>query len=85
MRLYTGATVLTIDQDRRVLTDGALAVDGHTLTAVGPRQELEARYPSAERIELDGGSSSRAWSTLTSTWPSASCAAAPTTWTPTPG
>lgn len=55
MRLYTGATVLTIDRDRRVLTDGALAVDGHTLTAVGPRQELEARYPGAERIELGGG------------------------------
>jgi 5-methylthioadenosine/S-adenosylhomocysteine deaminase len=52
--LVEGGTVVTMDPARRVLEDGAIAVRGDTIVAVGSRAELEARFEPAQRISAQG-------------------------------
>ncbi|MGC1187562.1 MAG: amidohydrolase [Candidatus Acidiferrales bacterium] len=52
--LIEGGTVVTMDATRRVITDGAIAVRGDTIVAVGSRAELEARYLPVRRISAQG-------------------------------
>jgi 5-methylthioadenosine/S-adenosylhomocysteine deaminase len=52
--LVTGGTVVTMDADRTVLADGAVAVSGADIAAVGPAADLAARYPDARRIDATG-------------------------------
>jgi len=52
--LVTGGTVVTMDGSRTILEDGALAVKGDTIIAVGPRSELEARYSAAQILDAKG-------------------------------
>ena len=50
--VLVGGTVVTVDANRRVLDPGAVAVHGDTVVGVGPREQLLADYPDAERIDL---------------------------------
>ncbi len=43
-----------MDAQRRILEDGAVAVRGDTIVAVGPRAKLEARFLAAQRLEARG-------------------------------
>ncbi len=52
--LITGGTVVTMDGSRTILDDGAVAVKGDTIVAVGPRGELEARYTASQTIDAKG-------------------------------
>jgi len=52
--LVTGGTVVTMDGSRTILDDGAVAVKGDTVVAVGPRGELEARYTPSQTIDAKG-------------------------------
>ncbi|MGH9504010.1 MAG: amidohydrolase family protein [Terriglobales bacterium] len=52
--LITGGTVVTMDGSRAILDDGALAVKGDTIVAVGPRSELEAKYDASHTIDAKG-------------------------------
>src|SRR5450631_1750986 len=52
--LITGGTVVTMDASRSILDDGAVAVKGDTVVAVGPRTELEAKYAAAQTIDATG-------------------------------
>ena len=52
--LITHATVVTMDDDRRTLYNGAIALDGERIAALGPTAELTERYPGAERINATG-------------------------------
>lgn len=52
--LVAGGTIVTMDAGRRVLEDGAIAVRGDTIVAVGTRAELAARYAPARRINASG-------------------------------
>ncbi|GGK31960.1 amidohydrolase family protein [Salinarimonas ramus] len=52
--LVTGATILTLDADRRVIPDGAMAVSGGRIVAVGPREEVEASHPVARIVDGRG-------------------------------
>lgn len=49
--LISGGTVVTMDPQRRVLEDGAVAIRGNRIVAVGPTAELAARYVARERID----------------------------------
>ena len=52
--LVTGGTVVTMDGSRTILDDGAVAVKGDTIVAVGPRPELEGKYAAAQMIDATG-------------------------------
>lgn len=53
--LVTGRDVVTMDAARQVIEDGAVAVRGDAIIAVGPRAQLEAKYVAARRIASPDG------------------------------
>jgi putative selenium metabolism protein SsnA len=52
--LITGGTLVTMDTPNQLLADGALYVRDGRIADLGPRVELEARYPDAERLNASG-------------------------------
>ncbi len=50
--LITGATIVTMDGERRIITDGALAMVGDRIAALGKRGDIE---PSLEPLEIIDG------------------------------
>ena len=52
--LVLGGTIVTMDQTRRVIDDGGIAVVNGRIVAVGPRAEIESRYASRQRINAAG-------------------------------
>jgi 5-methylthioadenosine/S-adenosylhomocysteine deaminase len=49
--LVSGATLVTLDADCRIIRDGALAVAGDRIVAVGKRLDLEERFDPVEIID----------------------------------
>ncbi len=49
--LIIGGTVVTMDSARAIIEDGALAVTGDTIAAVGPRAELESKFTARQTID----------------------------------
>jgi len=47
--LIKNACIITMDSERRILTQSAIAVNGDTIVAIGKTAEVEARY-TAERV-----------------------------------
>jgi putative selenium metabolism protein SsnA len=43
-----------MSRSNEIVPDGALYVDGEQIADLGPSAELEARYPSAERLNAEG-------------------------------
>jgi 5-methylthioadenosine/S-adenosylhomocysteine deaminase len=52
--LVLGGTVVTMDQTRRVIDDGGIAVSQGRVVAVGPRADIEARYTSRQKVIATG-------------------------------
>jgi 5-methylthioadenosine/S-adenosylhomocysteine deaminase len=50
----SGGTVVTIDPERRVIEDGAVAVDGGRIVAVGLADDLAQQYQARETIDCRG-------------------------------
>ena len=51
--LIRDATVITVDEQARLFESGAVFVEDEHIVAVGPSDELCARFPSADRV-VDG-------------------------------
>lgn len=52
--LIAGGTVVTLDAARRVLADGAVAVEDGAIVAVGSTQAMTLRHPAARTIDARG-------------------------------
>jgi 5-methylthioadenosine/S-adenosylhomocysteine deaminase len=52
--LIVGGTVVTMDAQRRVIEDGAIAVLGDSIVAVGVRAEIESRFEGSRTIDARG-------------------------------
>jgi 5-methylthioadenosine/S-adenosylhomocysteine deaminase len=51
--VVAGRYVLTMDEQMTVIPDGAVAIDDGVIVALGPTDDIDARFAAAER--LDGG------------------------------
>ncbi len=49
--LIVGAKIITMDEKRRILMDGVMAVKGGKIVAVGPRRDLEDAFEATETID----------------------------------
>src|SRR5690349_10954111 len=49
-----GGTVVTMDGSRRIIEDGAIAVKGDSIQAVGPQAEVESKYAAKQQINARG-------------------------------
>ena len=49
--LLVGGTYVTVDRERRILGDGALAVRDGAIVALGPRADVAPRFEAAETID----------------------------------
>ena len=54
MWLVTGGTVLAMDTSGTVIADGAVAIRGRTIEALGTTAELVSRFPDARRLDASG-------------------------------
>ena len=52
--IVDGGIVLTMDGPRTIYDDGAVAVQGDTIIAVGPRAELESKYQAEQTVDAKG-------------------------------
>ncbi len=52
--LVTGGDVVTMDGERRIILDGAIAIAGGTITDVGTTADLIAQFPDADRLDACG-------------------------------
>ena len=52
--LIKNGTVIAIDPERRIIADGAVAITGDRIVAVGPAVEVEGAYPAGEVIDARG-------------------------------
>jgi 5-methylthioadenosine/S-adenosylhomocysteine deaminase len=52
--LVTGGDVVTMNPDRDVITNGAVAISANRLVAVGSGAELRRRWPDAETLDTSG-------------------------------
>jgi 5-methylthioadenosine/S-adenosylhomocysteine deaminase len=52
--LVSGGTVITMNAERRVIEDGAVAVEGDVIAEVGTRAELEKRIRATKTIDARG-------------------------------
>jgi 5-methylthioadenosine/S-adenosylhomocysteine deaminase len=52
--LVTGGTVVTMDAQRRVIVDGAVAIREDSIVAIGSSAEIEYRYEANNKIDARG-------------------------------
>src|SRR5437667_8802397 len=52
--LVAGGTVVTMNAERRIIEDGAMAVNRDTIEALGSRASIEAKYTAAQTINAGG-------------------------------
>ena len=52
--ILTGATIITVDPQRRIFRRGGLVVRRDRIVAIGPEADVLAAHPEEERVALDG-------------------------------
>jgi cytosine/adenosine deaminase-related metal-dependent hydrolase len=53
--LFKNALVVTMDPRRRIILDGAVAVRGSRIEAIGKSRELSQKFSTDEQVDLRGG------------------------------
>lgn len=53
-KIISGATVVTVDQERTIHRDGAVLISDGLIKAVGKRKDIERDHPDAERVDATG-------------------------------
>jgi len=54
MRIYEHGTLVTVDEQRRVISDGAMAVQDGRFLAIDKTRTLRERFPAEPRTDLQG-------------------------------
>jgi 5-methylthioadenosine/S-adenosylhomocysteine deaminase len=49
--IWTGRYVVTMDPQRRVIENGAIAIRGERILAAGPKSEIDQRYQALHRLD----------------------------------
>src|SRR5271156_1520113 len=49
--IYSARYVVTMDARHRIIDDGAVAIRGERIVAVGPRAEIDRAYQAAHRVD----------------------------------
>src|SRR5579862_7856914 len=49
--IWTARYVVTMDPQRRVIEDGAIAIRGQRILAAGPKAEIERRYEARQHLD----------------------------------
>jgi 5-methylthioadenosine/S-adenosylhomocysteine deaminase len=52
--LVLGGTIVTMDQTRRIIEDGGIAISNGRIVAIGSRAEIERGYTSRQRVNATG-------------------------------
>ncbi len=52
--LVLGGTIVTMDQTRRIIDDGGIAILNGRIVAIGTRGEIERSYTSRQRVSAEG-------------------------------
>ena len=52
--IVTNATIITMDAQRRILQDGAIAIDGSDIVAVGGAAEIGRQFHATETVDASG-------------------------------
>src|SRR5215475_11991120 len=52
--LFTNATIITMNPQRDIINNGAIAVQGNRIIAIGKTAALQERYPDHEAIDVGG-------------------------------
>jgi putative selenium metabolism protein SsnA len=52
--LITNGTIITADDENRILTDHAIAIEGGLITRIEPQNDMLAAYPDALRLSAAG-------------------------------
>lgn len=53
--IISGQTLLTMDDDRQVIENGAVLIEGDTIAAIGDREELTRLHPGARVLHREHG------------------------------
>jgi 5-methylthioadenosine/S-adenosylhomocysteine deaminase len=53
-KILAGGVVLTVNQDMELYPNGAVAIGGDSIVAVGPSEEILRQYTAAEVVRCDG-------------------------------
>jgi predicted amidohydrolase YtcJ len=52
--IFDDATIITMNPQRQILLNGAVAITGTEFVAVGKSQDVLAQYPEKHRIDCQG-------------------------------
>src|SRR4029434_292327 len=52
--IVTNGMVVTIKPDRQIVQNGAVAIDGTDIVAIGPAADIEARFRARETLNAAG-------------------------------